>query len=188
MKNKSSLYLLISIELILLLAMIYFFSVKFFEIKFSNFPTKLSIHDLLADLSPAFLPLALPTEKSIEIDISSQWLKTRQDGKMLGEYQISSGKRSTPTRIGNFKVLEKLPIAYGCGADGQCWKMPYWIGIYLSGNQENGIHELPFINGRREGAKSLGWPVSHGCVRLGIGPAELVYHWAEVGIPVNVHP
>jgi lipoprotein-anchoring transpeptidase ErfK/SrfK len=33
----------------------------------------------------------------------------------------------------------------------------------------------------------LGIPVSHGCVRLGIGPAKQVYEWTEVGTPVIIY-
>lgn len=134
----------------------------------------------------ARLPLARETKKEIEIDLSEQKLRTWQDGKVLGEYGVSSGKTSTPTRVGDFSVLSKLPMAHGCG-QGQCWDMPYWLGVYLVGGAENGIHELPFINGRREGQGSIGWPVSHGCVRLPIGPAELVYSWADIGISVKIH-
>lgn len=135
---------------------------------------------------PKELPLAKQTEKRIEIDISSQRLKTWQNGKILGEFVISTGKRTTPTKIGNFKVLSKIPMAYGCGY-GQCWDMPFWMGIYEVTGQENGIHELPFINGYRENSSSLGYPVSHGCVRLPVGIAEKIYNWAEIGIPVEVH-
>jgi lipoprotein-anchoring transpeptidase ErfK/SrfK len=29
--------------------------------------------------------------------------------------------------------------------------------------------------------------VSHGCIRLGIGPAETLYNWTEVGTPVYIY-
>lgn len=135
-------------------------------------------------------PEASSTEKRIEINLKTQKLFTWQDGKILNEYLISSGKRTTPTRAGNFQVLTKLDVAYGCGA-GQCWKMPFWLGFYVSSGSENGIHELPFIKiGKgwyREGQTSLGHPVSHGCVRLGIGEAEKVWNWTATGTPVIVH-
>lgn len=137
-------------------------------------------------ITAAKLPEGKATEKSIEINLSSQRLTTWQDGKTLGTYLVSTGKPSTPTKAGVFEVLSKLPVAYGCG-DGQCWKMPYWLGIYMVGSVENGIHELPFINGWREGSSSLGRGVSHGCVRLDIGPAEKVYNWTDIGIPINIH-
>lgn len=50
------------------------------------------------------------------------------------------------------------------------------------------IHELPYWpGGYREGEDHLGQRVSHGCVRLGVGVAEDVYKFADVGTPVIVH-
>lgn len=136
------------------------------------------------------LPEARPTQKMIKIDLTRQRLSTWQDGKMLGEYMTSTGKRKTPTKAGNFEVLTKLKMAYGCG-DGQCWKMPYWLGFYMVGSIENGIHELPYINTGggwfKEGPGSLGTPVSHGCVRLDVGIAETIYNWTATGTPVIAH-
>lgn len=125
-------------------------------------------------------------EKYIDIDISEQKFRYYQQGFLIGDLITSTGKPSTPTRLGEFKVLSKYPVAYG-GITGQSWKMPFFIGFYMSGSLENGIHELPFINGWREGAWDLGYAVSHGCVRLGIGPAKEVYDWVEVGDKVIVH-
>jgi lipoprotein-anchoring transpeptidase ErfK/SrfK len=51
-----------------------------------------------------------------------------------------------------------------------------------------GLHELPiWPNGYREGQDHLGIPVSHGCIRLGVGPAQFLYNWAEVGTPVIIY-
>jgi lipoprotein-anchoring transpeptidase ErfK/SrfK len=64
--------------------------------------------------------------------------------------------------------------------------MPFWMAITPGGSF--GIHELPeWPDGDKNGANDLGSPVSHGCVRLGIGPAERVYNWAEIGTPVVVY-
>ena len=64
--------------------------------------------------------------------------------------------------------------------------MPNWMALVASG--KFGIHELPeWPSGYKEGASHLGSPVSHGCVRLGVGPSKRVYDFAEVGTPVIVH-
>ena len=125
-------------------------------------------------------------EKYIDINITEQKLRYYQQGFLLGEFLTSTGKPSTPTRLGEFKVISKYPIAWG-GIVDQTWKMPFFIGFYNSGGVQNGIHELPFINGWREGSWDLGHAVSHGCVRLAIGPAEEVYNWVNIGDRVIVH-
>jgi len=120
--------------------------------------------------------------KVIEINLSAQTLSRWENGQKLDENRVSTGKRSMPTPTGVFSVRNKIEVAY---SRKYRLYMPYWMAFTAQGH---GIHELPvFRNGKREGANHLGIPVSHGCVRLGIGPAEIAYNWAEIGTPVVVH-
>lgn len=123
--------------------------------------------------------------KVIQIILSTQRLLAWQDGRLLGNFLASTGKSSTPTKQGEFKVLTKLKMAYGAG-DGQTWAMPYWLGFYVAGGTENGIHALPYIDGVKESSASLGTPVSHGCVRIADQNQIWLYNWAEIGAPVIV--
>ena len=99
----------------------------------------------------------------------------------MGQFKISSGKYSMQTPKGNFKIDNKALRAwskYGL------W-MPYWMSLK---NGYFGIHELPeWPNGTKEGENHLGIPVSHGCVRLGVGPAKFLYDWASIGTPVKIY-
>jgi len=124
--------------------------------------------------------------KAIEIDLSSQRMIIWENGRLLYNWATSTGRPDKPTRRGNFKIISKHEMAYGSG-EGDTWAMPYWMGFYYSGGTENGIHGLPFINGRKEGHGSLGWPVSHGCVRVADSNIVWLYNWAEIGTPVIVH-
>jgi lipoprotein-anchoring transpeptidase ErfK/SrfK len=120
--------------------------------------------------------------KYIDINLAKQNLSIFEDGKLLGTYRVSSGKRGMATPAGTFKVMSKAPRAYS-----KKYKlyMPYWMQFTGAGH---GIHELPeWPNGYKEGANHLGTPVSHGCVRLGVGPAARVYNWADVGTPIVIH-
>jgi lipoprotein-anchoring transpeptidase ErfK/SrfK len=121
--------------------------------------------------------------KYIDINLTSQTLVIFENGKLLDAYIISSGKRGLETPAGTFQIANKTPRAwskkYGLF-------MPYWMALVSSG--DFGIHELPeWPGGYKEGANHLGIPVSHGCVRLGIGPAERVYNWADLKTPVVIH-
>lgn len=121
--------------------------------------------------------------KYIDINLSSQVLTTFQDGQVLNAYMISSGKRGMDTPKGTYKIENKTPRAwsktYGLF-------MPNWMAIVPSG--KFGIHELPeWPSGYKEGAAHLGTPVSHGCVRLGVGAAKTVYDWAPLGTPVVIY-
>lgn len=124
--------------------------------------------------------------KCIEIDISNQKFYTYQNGFLIGEYLTSTGTYGRATKLGRFEVQSKYEMAHGY-IGGVHYKMPYWLGIYYAGSSENGIHELPYINGVKETNKDLGRRVSHGCVRLDNGIAKKVYEWANLGTPVIIH-
>ncbi len=124
--------------------------------------------------------------KVIEIVLSSQRFLTWQDGVLLGNFITSTGKPASPTKTGHFKILDHYRYATG-GTRWEKWGLPYFMGIYFVGPLENGIHELPFVNGKRVSASDFGHPVSHGCPRLQIGIASVIYKWADNGTPVIIH-
>ena len=87
------------------------------------------------------------------------------------------------TPQGQFSIYNKTPRAW---SKTYALFMPFWMAFLPSG--EMGIHELPeWPGGYKEGANHLGTPVSHGCVRLGVGDAKEVYDWAEIGTPIIIH-
>lgn len=121
-------------------------------------------------------------KKSIEVNVGKpQLLHYFLDGIEIGTFPVSAGKYSTPTPKGSFKIINKHPLAWSSYG---LW-MPYWMGL---GSGRFGFHELPiWPSGYREGVSHLGRAVSHGCIRLGIGPAEFLYNWAEIGTEVKIY-
>jgi lipoprotein-anchoring transpeptidase ErfK/SrfK len=106
------------------------------------------------------------------------------DGDNLVYSFIISTGIGGATRAGSFSVLDKIPNAYG--ATWNLW-MPNWLGIYYAGALENGIHALPILsNGSTLWEGYLGAPVSYGCVVLSTYDAQLLYDWAEIGVPVII--
>jgi|AntRauTorckE6833_2_1112554.scaffolds.fasta_scaffold00189_16 lipoprotein-anchoring transpeptidase ErfK/SrfK len=135
------------------------------------------------EIESAYDPLskeAIKLKKRIEINLEEQELYYFLDGIRLDTYLVSSGAYDSTPR-GVYTIINKHPKAwspYGL------W-MPYWMGM---GTGKFGLHELPvWPNGYREGEDHLGTPVSHGCIRLGVGPAETLYSWTEVGTPVYMY-
>ncbi|PLX28111.1 hypothetical protein C0583_02665 [Candidatus Parcubacteria bacterium] len=157
-----------------------------------NFHTDLSNIDTDGDglrdgieIANFFDPLKKGTsslEKRIEVNTGAQELSIFLGGVRMKTYTVSTGKPSMPTPKGHFTIYNKLPrpwsSAYGL------W-MPYWLGMNYG---KFGIHELPeWPGGYKEGENHLGTPVSHGCIRLGVGEAEEVYNWTEVGTEVFIY-
>ena len=120
--------------------------------------------------------------RKIIIDLSEQKMFLHDGDVVIGEFLVSTGKTGMETPTGIFQIYEKRARAWSRMAG--LW-MPYWIMI--DPIRGIGIHELPeWPNGYKEGTYHLGLPVSHGCIRLGIGSAEFVYNWAEVGMSVEI--
>jgi vancomycin resistance protein YoaR len=119
--------------------------------------------------------------KYIDVDLTHQQMHLFEGTNLIAQYPVSTGKWSTPTPIGTRYIINKDPRAWSSPYG--LW-MPWWNGI---GNGY-GIHELPeWPSGKKEGEDHLGDPVSDGCIRLGIGAAQTVYNWTEIGIPVYIH-
>jgi len=124
-----------------------------------------------------------PDGKYVLVSISEQHLYAYENGQLVFSFVASTGMGNS-TRVGSFRVLDKIPSAYG--ANWNIW-MPNWLGIYWSGTLENGIHALPILpGGARLWAGFLGTPISYGCVVLGVDEAMQLYDWADVGTPVEI--
>lgn len=136
--------------------------------------------DILAGMSPTST-VPMPLQKSLFISLKRQTLERRVSNVPIDSFLVSTGLPRTPTPVGTFKVLQKNPRAWSNSA--KLW-MPYWM--HFSG-RGHGLHELPeWPNGRKEGENHLGKLASHGCIRMGIGTAKMVYDWSPVGTPVVI--
>jgi len=130
-----------------------------------------------------FTKAKIETGKYIDVNLEAQVLSLFEDGKVVMSSMISSGKRGMETTKGQFAIKNKAARVwskrYGL-------YMPYWMAVASDGSF--GIHELPeWPGGYKEGANHLGIPVSHGCIRLGVGPAKQTFEWTDVGTPVIIY-
>lgn len=159
-----------------------------FELLFNVDPTVVDSdfdgHSDGEEVAAGFFPDSATTTrmmKELRIVVSKQDMQQRIGGVTIATYKVSTGVTSTPTPLGEYSVRDKNPRAWS--RVGQLW-MPWWMGFSGRGH---GIHELPeWPGGKKEGADHLGKPASHGCVRLGVGPAKILYDWAPIGTKVTV--
>jgi len=118
----------------------------------------------------------------IEINLEKQELYFLVENNRWKTFSVSTGKASTPTKPGVYRVVNKFEKAWSSSYG--LW-MPYWLGLDRG---RIGIHELPvWPNGYREGEDHLGIPVSHGCIRLGLDGAKYVYERTETETKVNIY-
>lgn len=123
-----------------------------------------------------------PYEKYIEVILAEQKLKYFESGRKIGEMLTSTGL-SFPTPVGTFNIYSKIRSATMAGY--------YGPGSHLNYNLPNVPYILKFLGPYTiHGAywhNNFGNPMSHGCVNLSVKDSEMLYNWAEVGIPVIIH-
>jgi hypothetical protein len=106
--------------------------------------------------------------RHVEGDLTRQVLaEIEPGGRVRALYTMSSGKPSTPTVIGRFRVYLKTP---GTNAKGMV-DSNYFIGGYAI----HGYAEVPT------------YAASHGCLRVPIPDAPAIYSWVRMGTPVDVY-
>jgi peptidoglycan hydrolase-like protein with peptidoglycan-binding domain len=125
-----------------------------------------TVHGLLTGIG-AF-PVRFPGQgKHVEADLTDQVLALINGSQVFRIYPISSGKPSTPTVLGNYRVYMKTP---GYLPDGM-----YYSNFFYTGYAIHGYDPSPT------------YPASHGCLRLPIDDAINVYNWIQIGTPVDVY-
>jgi len=105
--------------------------------------------------------------RHIEADLSRQVIALIQGGRVRRIYPVSSGKPSTPTVRGSFKVYSKTPGTNGLGMVDAA----YFHGAYAT----HGYAQVPTF------------AASHGCLRVPIAEARRLFDWIVIGTPVDVY-
>jgi len=127
-----------------------------------------------------------PVGKYVWVSISQQRMMMYENGKLVHENLVSTGRVGSETAIGNFRIKTKMDRPYS-----RLWNlwMPNWLGIYDVGPYENGFHAHPSTpSGTVIWKESLGKPISFGCIVLSDSDSALLYAWADIGTPVAIRP
>jgi hypothetical protein len=140
------------------------------------------IHDaLVAGLPP----------KAILISYAQQHLWAYENGKVVQETPVTSGRPQLPTDLGPMKVLRK----------DSPWKMhspwpkgsPYWYPdtvvkmVVWFTNTGEGLHDADWQRCCWGPGSQYTGNASHGCIHLPDAAEAFVYRWAQIGIPVVVY-
>jgi lipoprotein-anchoring transpeptidase ErfK/SrfK len=120
--------------------------------------------------------------KSIEINISTQWLYAYENGVEVFNAPVATGKDGFNTPTGVYKVYAKVPLQTMRGSiNGESWVVPdVPHAMYFNGSVA--LHGTYWHNLFGSGVR-----ISHGCVNLPLDAAAWLYDWAPVGTTVDVH-
>jgi peptidoglycan hydrolase-like protein with peptidoglycan-binding domain len=108
--------------------------------------------------------------KRAEVLIDRQVALLIVDNRVFRTISVSSGKPSTPTPPGNYRVYAKIQ---------RWWSVPFrewlpWAVPFVGGIA---FHEFGIVPT---------YPASHGCVRQDFAVARMTYDFAQIGMPVRV--
>jgi peptidoglycan hydrolase-like protein with peptidoglycan-binding domain len=130
--------------------------------------TDAQVFDLLQRGAGGFRVRYRSDGRHVEADLTRQVLaEIEPGGRVRAIYTISSGKPSTPTVIGRFRVYEKTP---GENSEGMVDS-----NYFIRGYAIHGYAEVPT------------YAASHGCLRVPIPDAPAIYSWVQTGTPVDVY-
>ncbi|WP_207644727.1 L,D-transpeptidase family protein [Caloranaerobacter ferrireducens] len=104
----------------------------------------------------------------VDIDKKYLYLYDADTNKVIKKYVVATGKPSTPTPIGSFKIIEKAKWGGGFGSRWMRINVPW--GKY-------GIHGT-------DKPTSIGYNASHGCVRMRNKDIEELYGIVKYNTPV----
>jgi len=127
----------------------------------------------LAALGRANRPTAITkggAGRRLEVLVDRQLALAIQDNRVVRALHVSSGKPSTPTPIGSFKVYAQYP---------RWWSTPFqewllWASPFVGGVATHQYPDVPV------------YAASHGCVRVPAPNAPWLYRFLSVGDPVRV--
>jgi hypothetical protein len=126
------------------------------------------VFELLARRAGSFHVRYRSDGRHVEANLTKQVLaEIEPGGRVRTIYTMSSGKPSTPTVIGRFRVYEKTP---GENSEGMVDS-----NYFIRGYAIHGYAEVPT------------YAASHGCLRVPIPDAPAIYEWVRVGTPVDVY-
>jgi hypothetical protein len=108
--------------------------------------------------------------KRAEVLVDRQVALLIRNNKLVRAIPVSTGKPSTPTPPGTYKVYAKIA---------RWWSVPFreWLLWAIPFRGGIAFHQL---------AQVPPYPASHGCVRESYVVAKWTYDFAQVGMPVKV--
>lgn len=112
----------------------------------------------------------VPSHVHLRIDLYRLTLTVYFDYVPVKVYPVAIGKPSTPSPVGEWRILEKAQWGEGLGRRWMQISTPW--GTY-------GIHGT-------NNPGSIGSAASNGCIRMFTEDADELYQWVQVGTPVLV--
>lgn len=119
----------------------------------------------------------------LEVSLAKRQLTVLEGSRVKARYAVAVGAPSAPTPTGRFAVTDRLNTGnpsgpYGCCILALSAKAPHVIQGW-SGGDRIAIHSTPDTS-------SIGYPVSHGCLRLTLAEGRWLLNHVPIGTPTLI--
>lgn len=115
-------------------------------------------------------PIKTTDDVKILVDVRENRLYLMNGSQVLKVYPIASGKLSTPSPIGDWKIIQMQKWGEGFGG--------YWMGLNVPWGKY-GIHGTT-------NPGSIGAAASHGCIRMNNKDVREVYNIVTFGTQIKI--
>lgn len=141
----------------------------------------LMIINFLFLVNQGSLTLSLSSPRKIVVvrDVRPQVMYCYEGDSLVAKFLVSTGRNGYETALGEYQILTKRPRVWS--RKWKCW-MLWWQSFTEPKPLRNGIHALE----NKDCKKYLGYPNSHGCVRLSLNDAKWFFDWTEIGDSVHI--
>lgn len=113
--------------------------------------------------------------RKVVVDLSAQRVHAVENGETIASFVVSTGKSSTPTPLGTYRIYARYRSRRMAGADYDLPNVPH-VQFFHKGYSLHGTYWH----------SSFGTPVSHGCVNMRQEDASWLWSWTAIGTPVVV--
>lgn len=128
--------------------------------------------------------------RSIDVNLSTQTITAYEGNTAVYSAGVTSGRPGWPTPTGTFSIVKRV---YNETMDSSTIGIPrdapggyYLTNIYYTQYFDNNGDALHY-NYWSPSSAFGGYPTSHGCVGMQLGPAAYFWDFATYGTPVTIH-
>ncbi|MBI5282602.1 MAG: L,D-transpeptidase [Candidatus Solibacter usitatus] len=122
------------------------------------------------------------TGRRIVVSLPDRKLLLLDGGRVARVYDVAVGKPSTPSPVGRFEIVHRIPNPTWYGRDrtvppGEANPLgTRWLGLSVKGYGIHGTNK----------PQSIGKPASMGCIRMRNSDVEELFELVGTGIPVEL--
>lgn len=130
--------------------------------------------------------------KTIVISYQGQHLWAYEDGKVVQDTLVTTGRPQLPTDIGPMKVLRKSSpwkMHSPWPKESQWWYPDTVVQMVLwFTDTGEGLHDASWQPSGWGPGSQYGPYASHGCIHVQFGSEQFLFGWSDLGTPVIVYP